>query len=422
MSHDRVMAIVGAGHAGGRAAQVLRASGWRGRIVLIGAEPHPPYERPPLSKGVLTGERSAAQCRLRDAEAWAADRIERVVATVERIDPHAREVRVAGGHVFGYDALLLATGGRARRLAVPGAALDGVVALRTLDDAAALGARLVPDARIVLIGGGFIGLEVAASARRRGCRVTVLDAAPRLLGRVVPEAIATRVHALHDEQGVAIRLNRKPVAIERTSGGALAVVLDDGDTLLADTVVAGIGIEPADELARDAGLAVERGIVVNAQLETSARGIYAAGDVAVFPSALSGLPIRQETWHGADTQAHVVVRNMLGAGEPYRDIPWFWSDQYDAQLQVAGEPALGVQSVARVLGDDAEIHFHFDALARLVAASGFGRAAGFAKEMRVARMLVERGIDVTPAAVADVAVKLKSLVTAVNDRQKKGGA
>ncbi|MCA8243822.1 NAD(P)/FAD-dependent oxidoreductase [Burkholderia sp. AU32262] len=422
MSHDRVMAIVGAGHAGGRAAQVLRASGWRGRIVLIGAEPHPPYERPPLSKGVLTGDRSAAQCRLRDAEAWAADRIERVVATVERIDPHAREVRVAGGHVFGYDALLLATGGRARRLAVPGAALDGVVALRTLDDAAALGARLVPDARIVLVGGGFIGLEVAASARQRGCRVTVLDAAPRLLGRAVPEAIATRVHALHDEQGVAIRLNRKPVAIERTSGGALAVVLDDGDTLLADTVVAGIGIEPADELARDAGLAVERGVVVNAQLETSARGIYAAGDVAVFPSALSGLPIRQETWHGADTQAHVVARNMLGAGEPYRDIPWFWSDQYDAQLQVAGEPALGVQSVARVLGDDAEIHFHFDALARLVAASGFGRAAGFVKEMRVARMLVERGIDVTPAAVADVAVKLKSLVTAVNDRQKKGGA
>ncbi|MBP0716586.1 FAD-dependent oxidoreductase [Burkholderia sola] len=416
MMSDRVMAIVGAGHAGGRAAQVLRACGWRGRIVLIGAEPHPPYERPPLSKGVLTGERSAAQCRLREAQAWAADRIERVVATVERIDPDAREVRVSGGHVFGYDALLLATGGRARRLAIRGAALDGVVALRTLDDAAALGARLVPDARIVLIGGGFIGLEVAASARRRGCRVTVLDAAPRLLGRAVPEAIATRVHALHDEQGVAIRLNRTPIAIERTAGGALAVVLDDGDTLLADTVVAGIGIEPADELARDAGLAVERGIVVNARLETSARGIYAAGDVAVFPSALSGLPIRQETWHGADTQAHVAARNMLGANEPYRDIPWFWSDQYDAQLQVAGEPALGTQSVARVLGDDAEIHFHFDAGARLVAASGFGRAAGFVKEMRVARMLVERRIDVTPAAVADVAVKLKSLMAAVNDR------
>ena len=193
---------------------------------------------------------------------------------------------------------------------------------------------------------------------------------------------------------MAIRVNRKPVAIERTAGGALAVVLDDGDTLIADTVVAGIGIEPADQLAREAGLAVERGIVVNERLETSARGIYAAGDVAVFPSALSGRPVRQETPHGAETQARVAARNMLGADEPYRETPWFWSDQYDAQLQVAGEPALGERSVARVLGDDAEIHFHFDAGARLVAASGFGRASGFVGDMRVARMLVERGIDV----------------------------
>ncbi|AWU99251.1 pyridine nucleotide-disulfide oxidoreductase [Burkholderia sp. JP2-270] len=412
MTNHRVMAIVGAGHAGGRAAQVLRESGWHGRIVLIGAESHLPYERPPLSKGVLTGERSAAQCRLRDPDAWAADGIEPVVATVERIDPNVREVRVSGGRVFGYDVLLLATGARARRLAIPGAALDGVFALRTLDDAAAVGARLVPGARIVLIGGGFIGLEVAASARLRGCRVTVLDAAPRLLGRAVPESIAARVQALHEEQGVAIRVNRKPVAIERTSGGALAVALDDGDTLIADTVVAGIGIEPADELARDAGLVVDRGIVVNARLETSACGVYAAGDVAVFPSALSGRPVRQETWHGAETQARAAARNMLGADEPYREMPWFWSDQYDAQLQVAGEPALGERSVARVPGDDAEIRFHFDAGGRLVAASGFGRASGFVKEMKLARTLVERGATVAPAAVADASVKLKSLLPA----------
>lgn len=416
MANDRVMAIVGAGHAGGRAAQVLREGGWRGRIVLIGAETHLPYERPPLSKGVLTGERSAVQCGLRDPDAWRADDIEPIVATVERIDPVARELHVSGGRRFDYDALLLATGGRARRLAIPGAALDGVFALRTLDDAAALGARLVPDARIALIGGGFIGLEVAASARARGCRVTVLDAAPRLLGRAVPEPIAARVQALHVQRGVSIGLNRRPVAIERMADGALAVVLDDGDTLIADTVVAGIGIEPADELARDAGLVVERGIVVDARLETSARGIYAAGDVAVFPSGASGRLVRQETWHGAETQARVAARNMLGADEPYREMPWFWSDQYDAQLQVAGEPALGERTVARVLGDDAEIHFHFDAGERLVAASGFGRASGFVKEMRVARMLVERGIVVSPVAVADAGVKLKSLVSAAGDR------
>ncbi|WDR90310.1 NAD(P)/FAD-dependent oxidoreductase [Burkholderia ambifaria] len=416
MANDRVMAIVGAGHAGGRAAQVLREGGWRGRIVLIGAEAHLPYERPPLSKGVLTGERSAAQCGLRDPEAWRADGIDPLVATVERIDPVAREVHVSGGRGFTYDALLLATGGRARRLAIPGAQLDGVFALRTLDDAAVLGARLVPDARIVLIGGGFIGLEVAASARSRGARVSVLDAAPRLLGRAVPEPIAARVQALHVQRGVSIGLNRRPVAIERMVDGALAVVLDDGDTLIADTVVAGIGIEPADELARDAGLVVERGIVVNARLETSAVGIYAAGDVAVFPSAASGRLVRQETWHGAETQARVAAHNMLGADEPYREMPWFWSDQYDAQLQVAGEPALGERTVARVLGDDAEIHFHFDAGERLVAVSGFGRASGFVKEMRVARLLVERGIGVSPAAVADAGVKLKSLVPAAGER------
>ncbi|KWF33030.1 NAD(P)/FAD-dependent oxidoreductase [Burkholderia pseudomultivorans] len=412
MANERVMAIVGAGHAGGRAAQALREAGWRGRIVLVGAEAHPPYERPPLSKGMLTGERSAAQCRLRDPDAWGADGIERIVANVERIDPLARALHVRGHGVLGYEALLLATGGRARRLAIPGAALDGVFALRTLDDAAALGARLVPDARIVLIGGGFIGLEVAASARLRGCRVTVLDAAPRVLGRAVPDAIAARVQALHVRQGVAIRVNCRPVAIERAGGGALAVVLDDGETLIADTVVAGIGIEPADELARDAGLLVERGIVVDARLETSARGIYAAGDVAVFPSVLSGRAIRQETWHGAETQARAAARNMLGANAPYRDMPWFWSDQYDAQLQVSGEPALGEHSVARMLGDDAAIHFHFDAGGRLVAASGFGRTSAFVKEMRIARMLVERGVDVAPAEVANADVKLKSLVSA----------
>ncbi|RQR59503.1 pyridine nucleotide-disulfide oxidoreductase [Burkholderia sp. Bp9126] len=335
MANERVMAIVGAGHVGGRAAQTLRDAGWGGRIALIGAEPHLPYERPPLSKGVLTGERTAAHCRLR-----------------------------------------------------------------------------VPDARVVLVGGGFVGLEVAASACRRGCRVTVLEAAPRVLGRAVPEPLAARVQALHVRHGVQMRVNRAPVAIARTAGGALAVTLDDGETLAADTVVVGIGIEPADELARDAGLAVARGIVVNARLETSAPDIYAVGDVAVFPSALSGRPLRQETWHGAETQARVAARNMLGAAEPYRDLPWFWSDRYDGQPQVAGEPALGVHEVVRRGADDDAIHFHFDAGGRLVAASGFGRAAGFAKEMKLARMLVERGAPVVPAALADAGVKLKTLLSA----------
>jgi 3-phenylpropionate/trans-cinnamate dioxygenase ferredoxin reductase subunit len=288
--------------------------------------------------------------------------------------------------------------------------LQGVVSLRTLDDSAAIAPRLVAEARVVIVGGGFIGLEVAASARVRGCRVSVLEGAPRLLGRAVPESIAARVHALHERNGVDLRVGTAPTAIEQRSDGTLAVVLADGATLIADTVVVGIGIDPADELARAAGLEVARGVVVNAELETSAPGIFAAGDVAIFPSRLSGQPIRQETWHNAETQARIAAHNMLGARERYDGVPWFWSDQYDHQLQVAGEPALGRDSVTRPFPGEAEIHFYFDAGGRLVGASGFGPIGLFAREMRLARMLVERGASPSPESLGDASVKLKDLL------------
>jgi 3-phenylpropionate/trans-cinnamate dioxygenase ferredoxin reductase component len=410
MASEPLMAIVGAGHVGGRAAQTLRAAGWQGGIAMIGAETHLPYERPPLSKGLLTGERAAAQCQLRTGEAWREDRIDHIVGSVQSFDPQARTLQMSDGRTFAYAALLLATGGRPRRLTIPGAGLDGVIALRTLDDAAAIERRFVPEARIVLVGGGFIGLEVAASARKRGCEVTVLEGAPRLLGRSVPASIAQRVHALHEQNGVRIHVDTMPASIGRKDDGALAVSLTNGDVLTADTVIVGIGIEPADELARAAGLAVNRGIVVDASLETSAPGVFAAGDVALFPSRYTAQLIRQETWHNAETQARVVARNMLGAAEPYRALPWFWSDQYDHQLQVAGEPALGVSAATRTLGSDAEIHFHFDVSQRLVGASGYGPLGGLAREMRLARMLVDSGNAVAPETLADDNVKLKSLL------------
>jgi 3-phenylpropionate/trans-cinnamate dioxygenase ferredoxin reductase subunit len=410
MTNDRVMAVVGAGHVGGRAAQALREYGWQGGIALIGAEQHLPYERPPLSKGLLTGEREVAQCQLRTPDAWQEDSIEHVVARVKTIDASAREVLLEDGRVVCYEALLLATGGHARRLTIPGAGLRGVISLRTLDDSAAIAQRLVPDARVVIIGGGFIGLEVAASARMRGCRVCVLEGAPRLLGRAVPESIAARVQALHERNGVDLRVSTAPAAIEQISDGTLAVMLANGDTLIAETVVVGIGIDPADELARAAGLDVRRGVVVNAELETSAPGIFAAGDVAIFPSRISDQPIRQEKWHNAETQARIAAHNMLGAREKYDGVPWFWSDQYDHQLQVAGEPALADHSVTRILSDHAEIHFYFDADDRLVGASGFGPVSMLAKEMKLARMLVERGASPAPESLTDSSVKLKGLL------------
>ncbi|MGF6727316.1 3-phenylpropionate/trans-cinnamate dioxygenase ferredoxin reductase subunit [Paraburkholderia sp. GAS41] len=410
MAIDRLMAIVGAGHVGGRAAQALREYGWKGGIALIGAELHLPYERPPLSKGLLTGERDATQCALRPREAWQQDDIEHVVARVKTIDSGSREIRLEDGRVISYEALLLATGGHPRRLTIPGAELPGVVGLRTLDDAAAIAPRLTPAARVVIIGGGFIGLEVAASARTRGCHVWVLEGAPRLLGRAVPASIATRVQALHERNGVDVRINTAPTSIEQMPDEALAVTLANGDVLIADLVIVGIGIDPADELARVVGLEVRGGVIVNKRLETSVPGIYAAGDVAVFPSRFSGQLIRQETWHNAETQARIAAHNMLGAQETYEDLPWFWSDQYDHQLQVAGEPALGEHSVTRVLAGEAEIHFYFDAGGRLVGASGFGAVSSIAKEMRLARMLVERGISAVPETLVDVNVKLKSLL------------
>lgn len=418
---QRAMAIVGAGHVGGRAAQTLREAGWRGRIVLIGAEPHWPYERPPLSKGLLTGERAASQCALRAPQAWHDDEIERLHATVLALDPAAHTLSLNDGATLGYEALLLATGGHVRQLAIPvsAAARANVRYLRTLDDAAALAPRLAPGARIAVVGGGFIGLEVAASARARGCEVTVIEAGARLLGRAVPETLAAQVHALHARHGVRIVLDAAVQAIESRADGALTVLLGDQASVDADTVIVGIGIEPADELARAAGLEVARGMIVDETLRTSAPGIYAAGDVAVFPSRFGAHRLRQETWHNAETQARVAAHNLLGAREAYRELPWFWSDQYDHQLQVAGEPALARHAVVRALDANAQIHFYFaddddgssiDNPKRLVGASGFGPTSALAKEMRVARMLVEREIKTAPAVLADAAIKLKSLL------------
>lgn len=409
--HDaRAMVIVGAGHAGGRAAAALRESGWRGRIVMIGAEPHLPYERPPLSKQVLTGERDASQCALRTRDAWQADRIEHKLASVRSIVPGSREVILADDSRVAYEALLLATGGHVRKLSIPGAQLDGVMTLRTLDDARCIAPRLVSGARVLIVGGGFIGLEVAASARMRGCEVSVIEGAARLLGRAVPAGIAQSVQGLHERNGVAIHVGVAPLEIARTSPSALRVLLSDAHSIDADVVIVGIGIEPADELARDAGLAVNRGVIVNAQLETSAPGIFAAGDIAIHPGRFTGAPIRQESWHNAETQARTAARNMLGAQAAYDEVPWFWSDQYDHQLQVAGEPSLGMRTVRRVPGAAASMDFHLDAANRLVGVSGFGPAHVIAKDMKLARMLVERGLSPSAEVLGDASFRLKALL------------
>ncbi|MCF8968942.1 NAD(P)/FAD-dependent oxidoreductase, partial [Pseudomonas carnis] len=295
--------IVGAGHAGGRAALTLREEGYSGRLILIGDEAHLPYERPPLSKGLLQGSSDLAQCSLCDSQQLAVLGVEHIAANpVSRLEPQHHRLQLADGQWLSYAGLLLATGGRARRLPQEQA---NVFYLRTHDDALVLRNELKPGARLVVVGGGFIGLEVAATARGLGCEVTLLEAGPRLAGRVLPPVISDALLALHREQGVDVRLN---VALECIHADAVQLV--DGQRLPCDLVVVGIGMQPNIELAAAAGLEVGQGIRVDAQLRTSAADIYAAGDVCEF--RLAGLYQRQETWRNAEAQGRLAALNLLG--------------------------------------------------------------------------------------------------------------
>lgn len=406
------MVIVGAGHCGGRAALALRAAGWQAAIHLIGDEPHHPYERPPLSKDLLTGDKTAEACALLSDSDLVDARITRHIARVTAIDSNAHHLTLSDGQILFYQSLLLATGGKVRTLRIPGGDLPEVMTLRNLGDAAALAQRLTPGQRLLVVGGGFIGLEVAASARKLGCVVTVVEGAPRLMGRAVPEPVAERALALHRERGVRVLLAATPQSITRTATG-LRMDLADGSSIEADTVLAGIGIEPDLALPQAAGLAVGRGVLVNAHLQSSVPGIFAAGDVAEFPSALSGQLVRQETWHNAETQAVVAAQNMLDGGlTAYTSLPWFWSDQYDHQLQVMGEPALAATTAVRTLDDaGGMVIFYLDAQSCLVGACGWGQTSRVAKELKLARALVEKRITVLAEVLADPATKLKPLLS-----------
>ena len=347
--------IVGAGQAGGRAALALRAAGHAGPVVLLGAEAAAPYERPPLSKDYLAGERERGSFAVASADALTEAGIDFRPARWWRPST-AREVVLAGGERLAYARLLLATGREPRRLPVPAEVAPFVHVLRDLDDADALRARLVEGAGLVIVGGGFIGLEVAATARARGVAVTVIEMLPRLLARAVPEALACRLRRRHEDEGVEILLGRRIETLRAVDGRA-AIRLDDGRELDADAVLVGIGAEPRTRLAEAAGLAVESGILVDATLRTSDPDIHAAGDVTAFLDPRTGARRRLESWDNAEAQGALAARNMLGAGEQLDRLPWFWSDQYELTLQMAGQVLGDAAVVERATGDDGLILF-----------------------------------------------------------------
>ncbi|WDU65522.1 FAD-dependent oxidoreductase [Pseudomonas poae] len=391
--------IVGAGHAGGRAALTLREEGYSGRLILIGDEPHLPYERPPLSKGLLQGSMDLAGCSLCDSARLAELGIEHIAGNpVSQLDPPQHRLQLADGQWLTYAGLLLATGGRARRLAQ---AQANVLYLRTHDEALALKTALRPGALLVVVGGGFIGLEVAATARSLGCEVTLLEAGPRLAGRVLPPMISEALLALHRAQGVDVRLN---VALESIQ--ADAVLLMDGTRLPCDLVVVGIGMQPNIELAVAAGLETGQGIRVDAQLRTSAPDIYAAGDVCEF--RLGGEYQRQETWRNAEAQGRHAALNLLGRELPFEALPGFWSDQYDWGLQTVG--VITALSVSRNLPGGGLLLFYLDAEHRLQGACGWAPGNSVAKDIKLCERLISAGIVLNPSSLADATLPLKPLL------------
>ena len=391
--------IVGAGHAGGRAALTLREEGYTGRLILIGDEPHLPYERPPLSKGLLQGTTDLSGCSLCNSDRLAELGIEHIAGNpVTQLQPQQHRLQLADSQWLPYAGLLLATGGRARRLPQSQA---NVLYLRTHDEALALRSLLNPGTRLVVVGGGFIGLEVAATARGLGCEVTVLEAGPRLAGRVLPPVISQALLELHREQGVDVRLN---VALESIQADSVQWV--DGQLLPCDLVVVGIGMQPNIELATAAGLEVGQGIRVDDYLRTSAPNIYAAGDVCEF--RLGGRYQRQETWRNAEAQGRHAALNLLGREIPFEALPGFWSDQYHWGLLTVG--VMSPSMVTRALPGGGLLLFYLDAEQHLQGACGWAPGNSVAKDIKLCERLIAARIPLNPTGLADPELSLKHLL------------
>jgi 3-phenylpropionate/trans-cinnamate dioxygenase ferredoxin reductase subunit len=401
--------IVGAGETGARAAITLRAEGYAGPLALIGEETHAPYERPPLSKATIVERMTPLPPTIGDAAKLADLNIAHLGGVVAAsIDRTARIVATSDGRELAYDKLLLATGAKPRLLAVDG--VDGIVHLRNFEDAVALRDRLQPGRRIAIIGGGFIGLELASSACALGCAVTLIEAAPQILTRGVPLRIAEIVAERHRLAGVEFVLSAT-IASMRRAGDRYLIVLSEGRSVEADCIIAGIGAMPQIALAAAAGLSIDNGIAVDGQLRTSDPFIFAAGDCASFPHPLyNGRRIRLEAWRNAFDQGAFVARSLLGAADEYDAVPWFWSDQHDLCLQIAGLVDEGRQTIERDLGDGALLLFHLDEEGRLMAASGVGPLGKIAREIRLAEILIGRRARPDRGALASPGVKLKSLI------------
>lgn len=396
--------VIGAGQAGSSLVAKLRNTGFSGSITLIGEEPAPPYQRPPLSKKYLLGDMELERLYLRPASFYDENQIDlRLSETVTAIDPIAKTV-TAGAQSLQYDHLVLTTGSVPRRLpAAIGGTLEAVFTVRDLKDVDAMAPEFRDGARVLIIGGGYIGLEAAAVAASKGLDVTLVEMADRILQRVASPQTSDYFRSLHQSHGVKII---EGVGLERLTGDGkvTGAVLSDGTTLDLDFAIVGVGITPASDLAEAAGVELDNGIKTDAQGRTSDANIWAAGDCASFP--FKGTRIRLESVPNAIDQAEVIAGNIMGGDKDYVAKPWFWSDQYDVKLQIAGLNTGYTQVVARASADPKSVSFWYYTGETLLAVD----AMNAPRDYMIGKRLIEGGKSPSPAAIADPATDMKALM------------
>jgi 3-phenylpropionate/trans-cinnamate dioxygenase ferredoxin reductase subunit len=400
--------IIGSGQAGFQTAASLRTEGYQEKITLIGEEPHIPYQRPPLSKGFPLGTQDFESIELRPKQFYQDHQIDLLagekVAAIERA---ARQVKLESGRLFPYEKLVLAVGARNRTLSLKGAELDGVLYLRSLDEAVVVKDRLKNAQNIVVIGGGFIGLELAAVACSLGKSVTVLEALPRLMPRVVAPLISDFYRELHKSKGVKVVCGASVSEMEGLSGKVRGVLLSDGTQYSADLVLIGVGVVPNIELAQNAGLRIANGIAVNDYLHTVDENIFAIGDCAEHPCEFAGARIRLESVQNAADQAQCVAVTIAGRRNIYRALPWFWTDQFDVKLQMAGISHGHDCVVARGNAESRKLSVFYFKAGRLIAIDSINRPL----DHMMGRKLIANHVQLTPEQAADESVDLKKMAS-----------
>jgi 3-phenylpropionate/trans-cinnamate dioxygenase ferredoxin reductase subunit len=398
--------IVGTGQAGFQTAASLRAEGYQEPITLIGDELHIPYQRPPLSKGFALDQQDIESIELRPQKFYQDHRIDLLTGkNVTAIDRSTKQVTMESGGRIPYERLVLAVGARNRLLPVKGAELDGVLYLRSLDEAVVVKDRMKNAQEIVVIGGGFIGLELAAVACTLGKSVTVLEALPRLMSRVVAPIISEFYQELHSSRGVNVLCGATVSEIAGSGGKVRAVVLSDGTRYPADLVLVGIGVVPNVELARDAGLQISNGITVDETLQTDDENIFAIGDCAEHPCVFAGARVRLESVQNAADQAQCVAATIAGRRNRYRALPWFWTDQFDIKLQMAGISQGHDRVVTRGSRESRKLSVFYFRENQLVAIDSINRPL----DHMIGRKLLTGGVPLTPEQAADENVDLKKL-------------